>query len=88
MFPQATDGSQTNNELFSSCSINSIRPVLETKASCFTGKYMSFDVMSLSVPIFQPLKRFVVMVFLRMGRGVTVGPCVMRTCAVMGPAVL
>lgn len=48
MFPQATDGSLPNNELFSSCSINSISPVLDTKADCFTGKYMSFDVMWLS----------------------------------------
>lgn len=36
MFPQATDGALTNNKLFSSCSINEIRRVLDTESGCFT----------------------------------------------------
>ena len=90
MFPQATDGSQSNNELFSMCSIDSIRPVLETKGSCFSGKYMRFDMMWLSrcVCIFQPVKHFVEMGLLREKRNlVIVGPCVMKTYAVMAPHV-
>ena len=35
MYYQATDGSQPNNNLFSSCSISSIKGVLTTKSSCF-----------------------------------------------------
>ena len=38
MYYQATDGSQTNNNLFSSCSISSISGVLSTKSSCFKCK--------------------------------------------------
>ena len=41
MFPSATDGQQTNNKMFSTCSLGSIRPVLQTKSSCFEGKHGS-----------------------------------------------
>ncbi len=39
MFPQATDGAQTNNRMFSPCSRRSIRNVLQSSRSdCFSGK--------------------------------------------------
>ena len=42
MYPQATDGSQTNNRLFSPCSIASMTAVIEAKGSstdgCFTAQ--------------------------------------------------
>jgi hypothetical protein len=38
MFPQATDGALSNNKLFSSCSINDMKAVLETESDCFTGE--------------------------------------------------
>ena len=38
MYFQATDGSQANNNLFSSCSKTSINAVLTTKSSCFKGE--------------------------------------------------
>ena len=41
MFRSATDGQQENNKRFSLCSINSIRPVLETKSDCFECKHCS-----------------------------------------------
>ena len=37
MYPRATDGTDSNNNQFSQCSIDSIRPVLQTKSGCFTG---------------------------------------------------
>ena len=37
MFRSATNGEQTNNRRFSSCSLNSIRPILMSKADCFEG---------------------------------------------------
>ena len=40
MFPQATDGALENNRRFSTCSRDSIRAVLESKAEdCFTREY-------------------------------------------------
>lgn len=37
MFPRATDGQLSNNQLFSPCSKRSILPVLQSKSSCFSG---------------------------------------------------
>ena len=43
MFARATSGDKRNNNRFSSCSLNAINPVLNTKArspkGCFTGEY-------------------------------------------------
>lgn len=39
MYQHATDASHPNNDRFSECSINDMRPILESKAHyCFTGK--------------------------------------------------
>jgi len=43
MFPRATDGSATNNERFSPCSIASINAVLQTNSACFSGGYFSMN---------------------------------------------
>ena len=39
MFRSATDGQQANNRMFSTCSLDSIRPVLQTKSNCFECKH-------------------------------------------------
>ena len=38
MFSSATDGQRPNNKQFSSCSLDRIRPVLETKSDCFESE--------------------------------------------------
>ena len=43
MYPRATDGSLSNNDLFSECSRNSINPVLMTKSNCFTSEWKVGD---------------------------------------------
>ena len=41
MFRFATDGQQANNRRFSTCSLDSIHPVLQTKSDCFECKSCS-----------------------------------------------
>ena len=43
MFRSATDGQRNNNKMFSTCSMNSIRPVLQTKSTCFECKCWSLN---------------------------------------------
>ena len=44
MFPKATSGTDSNNRKFSTCSIDYISPVLETKADqCFQSKYQHMN---------------------------------------------
>ena len=85
MFPQATDGALTNNKLFSSCSIDEIRRVLDTKADCFTRKFQPEGVMGgVDMAHAQQKRRhFVAMEFVKKVRNVTVAACVKVMSVVM-----
>ena len=71
MYPRATDGTQTNNDKFSPCSINSIRVVLRDKATCFTSKYITHSITS-SFTHLQMMVHSVVIKYEKEMRGVTV----------------
>ena len=65
MYAYATSGEQTNNDDFSSCSVDSISPVLETKARGTDGCFVRKSTTTISTSLGKSFRRFAVKSILR-----------------------